>query len=393
VEPGTAIVAGAGIGGLTAALALAHKGWQVTVLERRTGFSAVGAGIQISPNASRILIDLGLGPALRRAATEPSRVLVRVLESGRVTGEVALGAFMRDRFGAPYWVIHRADLQTLLLDAVRGQAKIKLLLGRTVTSASATPEAAQVTIEKAGGGGEVIKADLAVGADGLWSKLRASVNDARPPQYQGFAAWRATIPRSETPPELAGDETGLWLGRAGHVVHYPIAGGRLLNIVAVERRPEQVEGWAAPGERDELLNGFREAAPPLRALLKEPREWLLWSLFDLPATGMVKGRLALLGDAAHPVPPFLAQGGALAIEDAAVLATSFAAADNAAAALKRYERARLPRARRVQAAARRNGKAYHASGVTAFIRDRVMARLGAEGMSERYAWIYGWRPE
>jgi salicylate hydroxylase len=393
VEPASAIVAGAGIGGLSAALALSRQGWRVTLIERRTGFSQAGAGIQISPNASRILIDLGLGSALRRAAAEPSRVSVRAISSGRQIGAVALGAFVHERFGAPYYVIHRADLQTILLDAVRGQAGIRLLMGRTVSSATEAAGATQVAVERAGGTEETLEADLVVGVDGVWSKVRAVMGDTRPPQYQGFAASRATIPRGDAPAELGGDETGLWLGRAGHIVHYPVAGGRLLNIVAVERRPKPVEGWAAPGDGDELLAAFRDAAPPLRALLGAPREWLMWSLFDLPATRMAKGRLALLGDAAHPVLPFLAQGGALAIEDAAVLARMLAGASDVPEALARYARARLPRARRVQAAARRNGRAYHAGGLAAFVRDRIMARLGPEGMGKRYAWIYGWRAE
>jgi 2-polyprenyl-6-methoxyphenol hydroxylase-like FAD-dependent oxidoreductase len=382
VTPGTAVVAGAGIGGLTAALALADRGWEVTLVERRTGFSAEGAGIQLSPNASRILIDLGLGPALRRAASEPARVAIRALASGREIGAVALGAFMRERFGAPYYVVHRAELQTLLLDAVRARSTIRLMMGRT-----------SITVENAAGARDTLEADLAVAADGLWSRLRAAGEDWRAPQYRGFAAWRATIPRTDAPAGLAGDETGLWLGRDHHVVHYPIAGGRLLNIVAVERRAAPVEGWAEHGDPAELVAAFAKAAAPFRALLAAAPAWQLWSLFDLPAAAMRRGRLALVGDAAHPVLPFLAQGGALAIEDAAVLAGALAAAKDVAAALAGYERARLPRARRIQQAARRNGAAYHAGGVKAFMRDAVIRRLGPERMALRYAWLYGWRAE
>jgi salicylate hydroxylase len=154
-----------------------------------------------------------------------------------------------------------------------------------------------------------------------------------PPAYRGYAAWRATLPREAAPAELSGSETGLWLGRGGHVVHYPIAGGRLVNIVAIERRRKPVEGWSAPGDRAELLSAFAEAAPPLRRLIEAAPEWRLWSLYDLPAKTMARGRIALLGDAAHPVLPFLAQGGALAIEDAAVLAARLAEAADPAAAL------------------------------------------------------------
>jgi len=393
VTPGTAVIAGAGIGGLTAAPALAARGWEVTLVERRTAFSADGAGIQLSPNASRILIDLGLGPALRRAASEPARVAIRALASGREIGAVALGAFMRERFGAPYYVVHRAELQTLLLDAVRARSMIRLMMGRAVIGGREQPDRTSITVENAAGARDTLEADLAVAADGLWSRLRAAGEDWRAPQYRGFAAWRATIPRTDAPAGLAGDETGLWLGRDHHVVHYPIAGGRLLNIVAVERRAAPVEGWAEHGDPAELVAAFAKAAAPFRALLAAAPAWQLWSLFDLPAAAMRRGRLALVGDAAHPVLPFLAQGGALAIEDAAVLAGALAGAKDVAAALAAYERARLPRARRIQQAARRNGAAYHAGGVKASMRDAVIRHLGPERMALRFAWLYGWRAE
>jgi salicylate hydroxylase len=385
-------VVGAGIGGLTAALALAHRGHAVTLIERRTGFSEAGAGIQLSPNANRVLAELGLGPALRRAATEPDRVVVRAQTSGRVIGEVALGAAMRERFGAPYAVVHRADLQTIMLDAVRSRPNVRLLMGRSAVAAGQDAVSATLTVERAGGARETLEANVIVGADGLWSTVRAAIGDRRPPVYRGATVWRATLPREAAPEELSSNETGLWLGHARHVAHYPIAGGRLVNIVAIERRKKPVEGWSAPGDPAELLSAFTQAAPSLRRLLEGPPAWRLWSLFDLPAHSMARGRIALLGDAAHPVLPFLAQGGALAIEDAAVLAATLADGSDPAAALRRYAAARLGRARRVQTAARRNGFAYHAAGPVAWVRDFIIRRSGPQGMAERYAWIYGWRP-
>ncbi|MBB3019557.1 salicylate hydroxylase [Microvirga lupini] len=385
-------VVGAGIGGLTATLALARQGHAVTLIERRTGFSEVGAGLQLSPNASRVLIKLGLGPALRRVATEPKRVVVRAIRSGKPIGEVALGAFMRERFEAPYWVVHRADLQTILLDAVRSEPSIRLVMGRTVESAESSASQASLTWVSASGAQETVTADMIVGADGVWSKVRQQLVDRTPPTYRGYVAWRATLERSAAPVELAGDETGLWLGSQGHVVHYPIAGGRLVNVVAIERNPAPVEGWAAPGHREDLIARYASAAPALRDLLYQPQEWLRWSLFDHPVERLAKGRIALLGDAAHPVLPFLAQGAAMAIEEAATLASLLRDTPTGIPQiLSIYERERFGRATRVQKEARTNGRIYHAGPLVAFGRDRVMRHLGPEGMTKRYDWLYGFR--
>jgi salicylate hydroxylase len=385
-------VVGAGIGGLTASLALARRGHAITLVERRTGFSEVGAGLQLSPNASRILIGLGLGAALRRVATEPQRVVVRTIGSGKAIGQVALGAFMRERFDAPYWVVHRADLQTILLDAVRSEPAIRLVMGRTVETVEDGPTEARLTWISAGGARDTIAADMIVGADGIWSKVRQSLGDGKPPAFRGSVAWRATVDRGAAPAEFSGDETGLWLGPKGHVVHYPIAGGRLVNVVAIERSPTPVEGWAAPGNRDELLARYASAAPALRTLLSQPQDWLRWSLFDHPAERLAKGRVALLGDAAHPVLPFLAQGAALAVEDAATLALLLGRhRQDIPQALSAYEKQRLARANRVQKEARRNGRIYHAGGLVGFGRNQVMRQLGPEGMTRRYDWLYGFR--
>jgi len=385
-------VVGAGIGGLTAALVLARQGHAVTLVERRTGFSEVGAGLQLSPNASRILIKLGLGPALRRVAMEPERVVVRAIRSGKRIGEVALGAFMRERFEAPYWVVHRADLQTILLDAVRSEPSIRLVMGRTVEAVENSTSQASLTWISASGAQETLTADLIVGADGVWSKVRQQLGDTTPPAYRGYIAWRATFERRAAPAELAGDETGLWLGSQGHVVHYPIAGGKLINVVAIQRNPTPVEGWAAPGKREDLLARYASAAPDLRDLLAQPQEWLRWSLFDHPAERLARGRIALLGDAAHPVLPFLAQGAAMAIEEAATLASLiYDPQGDIQQLLSGYEKQRLGRAARVQKEARTNGRIYHAGSLIAFGRNRVMRHLGPEGMTKRYDWLYGFR--
>ncbi|WP_375459743.1 FAD-dependent monooxygenase [uncultured Enterovirga sp.] len=385
-------IAGAGIGGLTSALALAGSGHSITVHERRTGFGETGAGIQLSPNATRILLDLGLGPALNRAACEPGRVLVRSLRNGREIGSVALGPAMRERFGAPFLLIARADLHTALLDAVRSRPDIRLRIGRSLVSLENGAETVQLALASESGAQETAEADLVVGADGLWSQMRAGIGDARQPRYGGYAAYRTTLPIEVLPEGSLREEVGLWLGPARHIVHYPIAGGKLLNVVALARRPEPIEGWSRDEEPARLLELFAGRHRDVNRLLGAATRWSAWSLYELPVRELALGRVALVGDAAHPVLPYLAQGGSLAIEDSAHLAARLGQnAANVPAALARYGRERIGRVRKVQSQARRNGFAYHAGGPVAFARDLVMRRLGPFGMTERYAWLYDWR--
>jgi salicylate hydroxylase len=385
-------VVGAGIGGLTAALALADDGHEITIVERRTGFSEPGAGIQLSPNASRILIALGLGAALTRIGSQPGRVVIRSLRSGRPISEVTLGPAMRARYGAPYFVVARADLHTALLDAVRSRRNIRLVVGRNLVSAVDSDSAAAITVESGAGTRETMTADLVIGADGLWSPTRTALGDAREPVHDGFAASRAVVPANALPAEFASGDTGLWLGSGRHVVHYPIGDGRLVNIVVVERRAEMRKGWSEPESGGALVARFSGAVPSLQALLAAPESWAAWSLYDLPVRRMARRRIALLGDAAHPILPYLAQGGALAIEDAAELAAQLRRNRDVLPALTGYAKVRVARVRRVQQEARRNGRIYHLPGPIAAARDLVLRRKNPDRLADRYAWLYGWHP-
>lgn len=389
----TILIAGAGIGGLTAALAFARAGLPVTVLEKRTRVEEVGAGIQLSPNASRVLIDLGLGPALGRVAGEPERLRVRQGQGGGAIVDMPLGETMRERFGAPYWVVHRADLQTVLLDAVRGQSNVRLLFGRDVKSVD--QEGRQVVVSaEAASGPETWRGRLLVGADGLWSRIAPALGDATEADFSGYVAWRGTMATEEAPPPFRRRETGLWIGPDAHVVHYPLRGGKLVNVVAVIGDRNSEPGWSRPGDPMVFQRRFRGWSRELAVLFDKVPEWQVWSLFDRPPRERwVKGRVALLGDAAHPVLPFLAQGGALAIEDAAVLVREvLARPDYTEEALTAYEQARRPRAKRVQSGARANGRHYHMPLPFSLARDFVLRRLGGTGLLDRYQWLYEWKP-
>lgn len=382
-------IAGAGIGGLTAALCLAKAGFTATVLERSPALEEVGAGIQLSPNASRIVIGLGLAEALAPVVFAPAGMDVRSGRSGAILAAATLGEAAAQRWGSPWWVVHRADLLAALAAAAAREPAITIETGAAVETAVAAGDGVDLTLV----GGERRHVGALVGADGIRSAVRRGLGDTAPPTFRHRSAFRATLPMEAVPAALRGDRLGLWLGPDAHLVHYPLRGGSLFNVVAIIGDPAPVEGWRAPGEASVLagrLAGW-DAAP--RQLIAAVDGWQRWSLADRPVWfGRSRGAATLIGDAAHAMLPFVAQGGAMAIEDAAVLAACCAAAPgDLAGAFRAYEQARKGRVARVQSLARRNGAVYHLKGPAAFARDAAIRLLGGRGLLAQQDWIYAFR--
>ena len=389
----TIVIAGAGIGGLTLALHVAKLGFRAVVLERAEELTEVGAGIQLSPNAMRVLVRLGLGDALAAVAKKPAFIEIHNGRSGSKLTTIPLGEQVEKTFGAPYFVIHRADLQQVLYDAAKREPDISIELGLSFVDAAGHANGITVSCDRTFEPEEIRGVGL-IGADGVWSRVRRRVIGGPEPVYTNRTAWRATIPVLSAPPAINPHATGLWLGRDAHLVHYPISAGRKVNIVAVVQDDWKEEDWSAEGEPAWLLERFATWAPAVRDLLRTPDRWLKWALCGVdPAFTWSDGPVTLLGDAAHAMLPFLAQGGAMAIEDAAVLASCLAAKSNdIPAAFRDYEAARKGRVTRVVREAAENGRIYHWSGPAAVARDLMLRSASPLKLLSRYDWLYSWQP-
>ncbi len=383
------VVAGAGISGLTAALALAAAGFRVVIAERREELSKIGAGIQIGPNAGRVLARLGLDKAMAQAAIEPEAIDILNGVSGRRLTAVPGKAF-RQRYGFPYRVIHRTDLQSVLAAAVARVAAIRLHLGTTVAESKLQPDSLLVRFKRHDGG-EVVQAAALIGADGVWSAQRATIPQGAEPKPIGRTAWRALIPADAAPPFIDMTRVGLWLGPDAHLVHYPVAQGSAVNIVAVVAEAWDKPGWNMPGEPADIRARFAGWSGAARRLIGAPFSWQKYALAPVdPAGPWMNERTALIGDAAHAMVPFLAQGAAMAIEDAAVLAASLYGATDIQAALRAYEAARKPRVTRLWQAALGTGDTYHYGAAMAAMRNAALTIGGARLVLGQTDWIYRW---
>ena len=390
----TVLIAGAGIGGLSAALALSRSGFRVLVLEQAERLEETGAGIQLSPNATRILIGLGLADRLAPHVVAPTAIRVLGGRSGREIVRIPLGPEATQRYGAPYWVIHRGDLQAALNDAAVQDLNIVLRLGMSMEDFATHHHG--VTVSARGAAGLWTEhAHALIAADGLWSAARERIGVKTPPRFAGRTAWRALIPASQIAPEFREPLVHLWLGRDAHLVHYPVKGGKLINIVVITADNWSGRDWSEAASRIDLLQRLssRHWAPQAHSVFRAPNAWLKWALYETdPLASFAQGAAALLGDAAHASLPFLAQGAAMAIEDAAVAAQCLARMpDDPAAAWESYSAIRRGRTRKVQRLAARNGTRYHRTGAAAMLRNTAMRLLGGERLLRNYDWLYDWR--
>ena len=394
----TVFIAGAGIGGLTASLALAAKGFRVVILEKAARLEEVGAGLQLSPNASRVLCDLGLRDLLSGRAVTPDAISLMSARSGGELIRLPLGERAATAAGAPYWVVHRVDLQAALQAKVGEHHDIELRLGCQFEDIAAHAKGLTV-VSRVGMSRQQDLALALIGADGIWSSVRQHLFPHLQPQFSGLIAWRGTLEATQLPREYASRRVQLWMGPNAHLVAYPIAGARQINMVAVVPGTWNRPGWSAPADGNELKNIFGPPTWPgaARMMIGAVDGWKKFALFTLPeGNEWTKGAIALLGDAAHAMLPFAAQGAGMAIEDAAVLAKCLAeaAGNNGAgipAALQRYAQARRVRVARVQRTARRNGMIYHLAGPMALARDLAIKAMGAKQILARQDWIYQWR--
>ena len=389
------IVAGAGVAGLTAALALARTGIRVTVFEQAEKLEETGAGLQLSPNASRVLIALGLRERLASVAVAPQAIRVMSGGSAREIVRIPLGDELERRYGAPYWSIHRGDLQSVLADAVRSEIDVSLKLGVRVEDFAVHVKGVSVVARQ----GTQVRDERGIaliGADGIWSSVAARLRRQQPPTFRHRTAWRALVSADAVPAEFRQPFVHLWLGHDAHLVHYPVKAGKLINIVGIVHDEWNEIGWSAAGDRTEILRHFSRLtwSEKARALISIPDRWLKWALYDRknPFRG-ARLPVTLIGDAAHPMLPFLAQGAGMAIEDAAVVADMLSKyLDDPSDALRAYEGARWHRTARAQQFSRRQDRIYGLTGPEAFIRNLAMRAMGGEKLRARYDWLYSWRP-
>jgi 3-hydroxybenzoate 6-monooxygenase len=380
------LVSGGGIGGLAAALVLARNGHRVTVLEQSAAFGEIGAGIQLGPNIFKMFEYLGLTEAINRVAFFSTGLGMNDVRTGEKVVRVPLGDAAHAVYGYPYGVIYRPDIHQVFLDACSALPNVLLRTSSKVESFAQDAGGVQVRIA----GGEVLQGDALIAADGLWSRIREAVVGDGKPRVSGHIAYRAVLKREEVPSHLWSDDVLLWGGEKTHLVHYPLRRGELFNLVAVFHSNKYDEGWNTFGDTAELNERFAQAVPQVKELLGRIETWKMWVLCDRePVKNWSDRRVTLLGDAAHPMLQYLAQGAGQAIEDAVVLGEALRFTGNdVEQAFQKYQQSRYLRTGRVQLTARFYGDIYHASGVQRELRNRMFQSGRESAGFAGLKWMY-----
>jgi 3-hydroxybenzoate 6-monooxygenase len=382
------VIAGGGIGGLAVALGLGQRGFRVLVLEKSPRLGEIGAGIQLAPNAFHSFDFLGIGDAARRMAVYIDRLRLMDAISGDEICHIPLDEPFRTRFGNPYAVVHRGDLYRVFLEACRANPNIELRVNSEVDSYE--QDASSVTVKLASG--ETLVGEALIGADGLWSKVRRQVVGDGPPRVSGHTTYRSVIPTERMPEDLRWNAATLWAGPRCHAVHYPLSGWKTFNLVVTYHNdaPEPVAG--KPVSEEEVMAGFTHTHPRVQDIIRHGSDWKLWVLCDRdPVLNWTDGRVALLGDAAHPMLQYFAQGACMAMEDAVCIAhLAEKLSGDFERVFEAYREQRVLRATRVQLQSRAIGEhIYHPSGAHAALRNAIMQQKTSEDWYDTLAWLYG----
>ena len=382
------LIAGAGIGGIVAALALLQRGFEVALYEQAAELRELGAGVQVSPNGSRVLCHLGLERVLEAIASVPTAKDMRLFNTGQAWRVQDLGATAVTRFGSPYWLVHRGDFHAVLVEALAKRAPDAVRVGARCIGFEQDAAGVTLLLEN----GERVRGDALIGADGVHSRIRAQLFGDRRATFTGFMAWRGVVPMERLPPHLRQQHGNTWIGPLGHVVTYPLRRGELLNFVtAIERDDWLIESWSEAGTVEECRRDFAHWHDDVLAMvdaIEVPYKWAM--LGREPLEHWSVGRVSLLGDACHPTLPFLAQGANMAIEDGMVLARCLEQYTDIPEALRHYEVARLDRTSRIVRGSLENVSRYHNPQLADPVQaQEFMAReFAPRAVGARYDWLY-----
>lgn len=383
------LIAGGGIAGLSTALGLAKAGRDVRLFEQADAFEEVGAGLQMSPNAVRGLQALGAWEAVEPHCVIPSVIHVRDGLAGKLLQRIRLGKPFEEKFGAPYRVAHRADLLAGLVAAARAHGNVALQTSSPASAARSTEDGAILRLTS---GAEISGAGV-IGADGIRSIIRTAVLGGGEPRLHGHTLYRALLPLTDVPPSIAADAVTLWFLPGAHVVHYPVSAWRQFNIVTAVEQDWPGESWSSQASRSDFESHFDDLCPALADLIARPSSWLKWRGASLdPQPRWQNGNIVIVGDAAHATLPYLAQGAAMAIEDAAVLSASITRSNVLPESLADFASRRQPRTSRVQKQSLAQGDIYHARGARRLARNLALRFMPEANFLERLRWIYSWRP-